>query len=228
MYELKLRLEDFGRIAFEGDSMTDRSKTRWPFLRMMNWDLSWADIFEETVFCWRPWVNVAFNNLAVSGSNIDNMIGRLDSLKEFSPGLVMYTGGNNDCAQGIDLESFEEKTRKYIDEVNSIKDAVTGKSAKALMIGGFTVYEDPAGDEGLKQAAEYNKKKHPYYAVMKQVAEETGNYYVNINEGMKRSAEAIKAKHELHTIYSDGTHLNEVGARLLAGEILKIFGVITE
>lgn len=218
MSELKLNLGDYKRILFEGDSMTDRSKTRWPFLRMMNWDLSWADIFEETVFCWKPEEDIAFGNTAVAGSNINDMTSRLDAVRQFKPDLVMLTGGNNDCAQGVSEEEFEAKFRKYIDELNAI-------GAKVLAIAGVELCPNVNDNLGEGTFEKWGMKK-PYHDAMKRIAEETGNYYFNIGPGLKKATEAINAKHPIHSIYSDAGHLNEVGARVFCGEILKLFGVL--
>jgi len=219
MSDLKLNLSDYKRILFEGDSMTDRSKVRWPFLRMMNWDVSWADIFEETIFCWKPEADVTFCNTAVAGSNINKMTARLESVKAFKPDLVMLTGGNNDCAQGVSVEEFEEKFRKYIEELNAI-------GAKVLAIAEVKLV--PNVNDSIDGAIEKAGKKVPYHAAMKRIAEETGNYYFNIGETMGKAIETINAKHPIHSVYSDAGHLNELGARVFCGEILKLFGILNK
>jgi len=210
----KLNLNDYKKILFEGDSLTDRNKTRWPFLRMMNWDLSWADEVEEAVFCWRPAADVNFRNNAVGGSCINNLIERMDALKEYNPDLVMFTLGTNDPNFGISVEEFKNKLTSYVKEVN-------GLGAKVVLMGGFKLcpnYDDPAGEAFAKS--------EQYYLTMKLVAEETGNIYLDVGEELYQASTALYEKCPLHTIYSDGVHFNQVGAKIIAGAALKLLGVI--
>lgn len=209
-----LNLDDYKKILFEGDSLTDRNKTRWPFLRMMNWDLSWADEVEEAVFCWRPEADVNFRNNAVGGSSIDNLISRLDMLKEYAPDLVMFTLGTNDPNFDISVEEFAEKMTSYLSEVNGI-------GAKVVLMGGFRLcpnYDEPTGEAFTKSA--------PYFAKMKELAEATGNIYLDVGEELYNASTALYEKCPLHTIYSDGVHFNQVGAKIIAGAALKLLGVL--
>ena len=210
----KLNFSDYKRILIEGDSLSERNKIRWPYLRMMNWDLSWGDELEEAVFCWRPDADVAFLNNAVGGSCIKNLIERLDRLEEFSPDIVLFTLGTNDPNFGISPEEYRDLLKSYLDRVNAA-------GAKAVMMGGMKKcpnYSDPTGEAFTKS--------EPYFEVMEKLADDTGNYYLNIGDELLSASEALYGKCELHTIYSDGVHFNQVGAKIIAGAVLKMFGIL--
>jgi len=187
-------------IFCEGDSLTSRiappHNSTWPYLRLMNWTRTWADHFEELVFAWHTGLNLRTTNSAVGGSNIKGMLARLEThVLPHRPDWIVATIGNNDPNQGIALEEFETLAREYARKAG----------CKILFLGGFI------------------EKSAAYYEVLRRVAEETGNHYLDAGGALQERQALLKKQCEIHTVYSDGAHLNELGALIIAGEVLDFF-----
>jgi len=191
-------------ILFEGDSLTKRGAPPhhniWPYLRLMNWERTWADSFEELLFAWHPELNVKTLNGAAGGSSIKGMLERLERLVLPSkPDWIIATVGNNDPHQGVSIGEFEARVREYVEKAR----------CKLLFLGGFKT-------PGLDPST-------PYYEVLARVAEETRNHYLDAGAVLRERLEQFRKMSEIHTVYSDGPHLNELGALVVAGEVLKFF-----
>jgi len=190
-------------VIFEGDSLTKRGApphhNTWPYLRLMKWERTWADAFEELLFAWHPELNLKTVNNAAGGSNIKGMMERLDRLPvSAKPDWIIATIGNNDPHQGISVIEFETLVRGYVEKAR----------CKLLFLGGFK----PPGNPSV-----------PYCEVLARVAGETGNHYLDAGGALREKQAVFHALNEIHTVYSDGAHLNELGSLVVAGEVLKFF-----
>ena len=64
-----------------------------------------------------------------------------------------------------------------------------------------------------------------YYRVLAQIARRTGGIYVDMGKPMGAKARALYRQHPLHTVYSDGGHLNAIGSMIVAMEVVRALGV---
>jgi len=169
----------------------------------MNWHNTWATKFEELLFAWRPDLRTKTVNLAAGGSNIKNMLERLDTLiMPCKPDWIVFTVGNNDPHQGITADEFEKCFNQYKSKTD----------AKLVFIGGF------CGDPFFDSAA-------PYYMKIKKAADGNRLHYLDAGTPLAQKAALLKESSELHTVFGDGVHLNELGAYIVAGTVLKFFRV---
>ena len=204
-------------VVFDGDSLTRRSmsinRNDWPYLRMMNWDKSYADLVEELVFSWRPELDIKFFNTAIGGSTCKNLLSRYDEcVLPLKPNWVIATVGTNDSVMES-IEGFIVSLYEYLRIVKEFN------NAKVLLLGGFKACSNYLGDAAFKNAL-------PYYEALKQIAQETGNYYLDIGEVLFNKSHILYQQSECHTVYSDGLHFNKLGNNIIAGEVLKFFGII--
>ena len=101
-------------ILFEGDSLTSRNSPpahdTWPFLRLMNWDRTYADVIQEWLFANRPELDLKFRNSAVGGSSAGQILGRFDAIvPAVRPNWTIMTTAHNDAARKIPLEQFRNE-----------------------------------------------------------------------------------------------------------------------
>lgn len=197
-------------IVFDGDSNTNRrtppSLDTWPYLQLMNWQATWADEVARLLFCWRPELRLVFHNAAVGGSiaaDLDDRAQRF--VVPHRPKLVIATIGANDCARAIPLADFERSVRSYTA-------SVAGAGGRVAWI-----VNNPDLD-GLRKHLE------PYRRVLKRVAAAERGWCIDVGPAMMRAIRELRAQWDGHTIFSDGSHLNAVGATVLAGEVLRFLG----
>lgn len=205
-------------VVFDGDSLTRRSMTvnrnDWPYLRLMNWDDSWANTVEELMFCWRPELDLKFFNTAVGGSTSQDLFNRVEEcVLPLNPNWVIVTIGTNDSNIST-LSEFDEMMRKYIERLNE-KILV-----KVLLLGGFRESAKFVGEKAC-----YNRAI-PFFEALKQIAVDTGNYYLDVGEILAKKSEILFKQSEAHTVFGDGVHFNKIGNNIIAGEVLKAFGII--
>jgi len=201
---MPLMLQKNQTLIFEGDSLTKRGAPPhhniWPYLRLMNWERTWADKFEELMFAWHPELNLKTVNGAAGGSSIKGMLDRLERLVlPLKPDWIIATVGNNDPRQGVTTGEFEALVREYAQRAR----------CKLLFLGGFKT-------PGLDPSS-------PYYEILARVAEETGNHYLDAGTVLREKLALFRAMNEIHTVYSDGAHFNELGALVVAGAVLQFF-----
>jgi lysophospholipase L1-like esterase len=206
-------------IVFEGDSLTSRrmppNLDTWPFLRLMNWHGSWADVISELLFCWRPDLNLKFRTAAVGGSSCRNLTERFERVVlPHRPDWVLLTLGGNDSAQQIPLTEFREKMTTY---VRRVKKECSGRVA---FISGF----QPA-PLYPKEKANLNARRQRYHRALKNIASREGALYIDAGTALKTRAQLLYRQSEYHTIYSDGGHFNAVGNIIIAGEVLRALHV---
>ncbi|MEI6603161.1 MAG: GDSL-type esterase/lipase family protein [Clostridia bacterium] len=213
---LKLKQKDV--IVFEGDSLTRRdmsvNRDDWAYLRMMNWHESWTNTFEELLFSWHPELDLKFINAAVGGSNSKDLLRRLDThVMQFNPSWIIVTVGTND-SHYIPLDEFAIAIKEYV-----IRVGVQGNS-KVLFLGGFQVAEKFFGE-----TTEFDAKQ-PYYDALKTIAAESGHYYLDIGKAIVKKSKLLFQQSDAHTVYGDGLHFNKLGNTIIAGEVLKAFGIV--
>ena len=207
-------------LLFEGDSLTARKAAPafddWPFLRLMNRHRSYADVVQEWLFCNRPELNLRFRNSAVGGSSIRNVTSRFDSvIATLKPNWIIMTLGANDCAQKIPLEEFRRMASDYAKRCHECC------GARIMIVGGLR----PCPPELDMDRPHYAEVPNYYAALQEAIAPHDG-MYLDAGKRLYTNALELKRQCDLHTIFSDGGHFNEVANQILATEIIRALGAI--
>jgi len=210
------------KVVFEGDSATHRgagaTKSTWPYLRLMNWDRTWADHLSELLFCWRPDLKLEFINAATGGATCRKVMSRLeDIVLPAKPGWVISTTGGNDARVGVPLEEYAETYRSYCTRLND------ECGTQVLFIGHWSF---PV-DRPKKMQPEVNGA---YYDALESVcAELPFAHFARMADALTEKARLLKEQFEGHTLFTGpDNHYNAVAHIMIAGEILKRFGIVTD
>lgn len=207
-------------IAFDGDSLTalrsGPALDQWPWLRLSNNHRSWADHFAELLFAWRPELDLTFRTVAVGGSSCTDVIERFDAmLAKIRPDWVLLTLGSNDARRGVPLADFEAALRDYAGRIGAW-------GGRVVFL--YNIQACPGASEANLAKADL---RSPYDAVEEKLARELGHVQVlDVGTPLKSKAEELHQQYTGHSVYSDGTHFSNLGALILAGEVLKACGVV--
>ncbi|NLF38354.1 hypothetical protein GX586_02845 [bacterium] len=204
-------------IMFDGDSLTSRRMPpcldTWPFLRLANWHISYAELVQEWLFCNKPDLRLTFRNAAVGGSSCRNLLDRLDSMvMPCKPDWVVFSIAGNDAAQNIPAAEFREKLLKYCTQLKK------AHGTRFLFLGGF---DKPFGS--IKKSI---AKRRQNYAIARDIMKQVGGIYFDIGIPMKKKADLLLKQSPYHTIISDA-HFNLLGNHIIAGLVLEALGVIS-
>lgn len=217
----QLRFAAKQMIVFDGDSLSSRRMApnldTWPFLQLMNWDVTWGRVLGQLLFCWRPELALRFRDAAIGGSTCRDMLARMDrTVLPHKPAWVIATVGGNDARIGIPINEFRNTLATYARRLRETS------GGTLVFLGGLRPM--PAcSTERLAQ----QRVRLKYQTALRQLARTQPNVaYLDVGTGMARKAEVLYVQHPLHTVYSDGGHYNVLGATLIAGEILAGFGVV--
>jgi len=217
---MALKFEKDQMIVFDGDSLTNRRSAgrpdTWPFLRLMAWDKPWPDMMAEMLFCWRPELHLSFFNAASAGSTCRGMIERFeDNVLARKPKWVIASLAGNDLRVGVTIEEFRTTLTTYATRL-------TEAGAQVLFFGLSEHGPDyPKADTLMGRRA--------FYSALEAIAAEVdGVHYVDIGPRLAAKARLLREHSEWHTIYGDGGHFNAVGNMILAGEMLRVFWVVTD
>ncbi|WP_269538856.1 SGNH/GDSL hydrolase family protein [Cerasicoccus fimbriatus] len=209
-------------IVFDGDSLTalrsSPTMDQWPWLKISNNHRSWADVFSELIFAWRPDLGLNFRTAAVGGSTCIDLEQRFDAtIAKIRPDWVFMTLGSNDAAQSIPLERFESTLRNYAERLSDW-------GGQLVFLHNFKSCAG-ASEEAIRKES----LRVPYYEAEAQLAEERPNVHlIDVGEALRTKAEALHAQYNGHSVYSDGLHFSHLGAIIIAGEVLKACGIVTQ
>ncbi len=209
-------------IVFDGDSLTalrsEPTLDQWPWLRISNNHRSWADVFSELLFAWRPELRLNFRTAAVGGSTCAELKQRFETtIEKIRPDWVFMTLGSNDATQNIPLERFESTLRDYTEKLASWGGQLVFLHNIQACVG--------ASDEAhLKES-----KREPYYEIEARLAQELATVYlIDVGSPLKAKAKELYHQYKGHTVYSDGIHFSHLGAIVIAGEVLKACGILRQ
>lgn len=207
------------RILFDGDSMTNRRTppafSRWPYLKLMNWHETYADQISQWLFCLRPDLNLSFTNAGVGGANSSQLLERFDSfVAPIKPHWVLMTIGGNDQARGMPLPEFRENLLTYAQKLHKVS------RGRIAFVGNF-----PACHGYPKEKASRMAARRRYFRAVAEVARKVDGIYVDVSKPLASKAKTLYKQCPLHTIYSDGGHLNSVGSMIVAMEVIHALGI---
>lgn len=90
-----------------------------------------------------------------------------------------------------------------------------------MVLGGFKPF--PFGPEDREVYAQRVK----YFQATRRVLAARNGVYVDVGRVLWSKAKRLAALWDGHTVYSDGTHFNAVGAEIIATQVLNALGVLT-
>lgn len=216
---MELTFEKGQMVICDGDSMTNRRSARrqdtWPFLRLMNWDKPWPDMMAEMLFCWRPELNLSFCNAASSGSSCRGLLERLETnVLARDPDWVIASVAGNDVRLGVPVAEFRSTMTTYASRL-------TQEAAANVLF--FALGEH--GPDYPKPDTMDSRRR--FYDILAEIASDMeGVHYADIGPSLAAKARLLREQSELHTIYGDNGHFNAVGHLIVAGEMLRIFGIV--
>jgi lysophospholipase L1-like esterase len=216
---MTLKFEKDQTVIFDGDSLTNRRSAgnpdTWPFLRLMNWDKPWPDLVAEMLFCWRPELNLKFFNAASSGSTCRGAAERQEErVLKREPDWVILSLAGNDIRVGVPPEEFRSTMTEY---ARRVREEAGGR----VLYFGLTEH-----GPGYPKTDTLEKRRE-YYGILREIAEGMdGVHYADIGPSLAVKARVLKEQCELHTVYGDGSHFNAVGQMIIAGEMLRLFGIV--
>jgi lysophospholipase L1-like esterase len=204
-------------IVFEGDSLTSRDgETRhsWSYLRLSNWQGTWADVVEDFFFCNRPEMELQFRNAAIGGSSVQELLARYDrTVKRIEPDWVLLTTGGND-ARRFDLDTYENGLNTYLRRLHE-------------ELGARVVIVDIFHPELWPTTPEIAEKRLRFMAAARKILEKYDGMYINAGDTLYERDRILKKQWEGHTVMADGGHLNAVGARIVGFVVLEAVGALT-
>ena len=207
-------------ILFDGDSLTNRRSAgcqdTWPFLRLMNWDKPWPDTLAELLFCWRPELKLSSFNAASGGSTCRGLAERFEAnVLARKPGWVIASLAGNDARVGVPHEEFRETMSTYARRL------VEEAGAEVLFLG--------LSEHGPNYPkADTQDARQAFYGILRDIAAGGGGvHYADLGPSLAAKAVALREQSEYHTLYAEGAHFNAVGNLVVAGELLRLFGVVT-
>ena len=217
-----LKFEKGQSVVFDGDSMTSRRRRSdggtWPFIQLMGWDQTWADVFGQLVFCWQPELELKFSNSAIGGSNSRDILERIDRVTACKPQWVMLTIGGNDASSKIPLDEFQKNIQTYCDKLNQ-------EGAKVVFM--INDYCPSEAEKRYPGKIVHYQERVPYLDKIKEIASKHELVtYIDISDFMKSRIESLLAQSSEHSVLSDGGHYNNVGATIFAGSVLSAFNVL--
>lgn len=205
-------------IVFEGDSLTSRrtppALDTWPYLRLSNWHITYADRLSEWLFCNMPELAIRFCTSAVGGSTIRGVLSRYPaSIKPARPDWLILTLGSNDCAQQIPLEEF---SKGFDDLCRQVRDDSAGRV--------IWVCARPSGSQDASDRTPFSA----YRQAIEQTLARCAGLTVDAAPILAAKEAALKQAWEHHTIYTGpDAHLNIIAAEIISTLILQKLGVIT-
>ena len=207
-------------IVFDGDSLTSRRTApnldTWPYLRLMNWDSSYAERVAEWLFCNRPDLRLSFRHAAIGGSTASQCLAHYETtVKPHKPSWVVMTVSGNDCRLKVPLKTFKATLIEYAQRLKQ------DSGGHLIILGGFKPF--PFLDTDKPAFRERTK----YFKAIQQVLDAHNGIYVDVGTPLFQKAGQLYDLWNGHTLYSDGRHFNAVGNEIIATHVLQALGVLT-
>lgn len=181
-------------VAF-GDSITAGFAVRRGFPSF------WREMLQQKY----PEARLELINSGISGDTTFDGLARLDwAVLSYEPDLVTINFGINDCVLGLGLDEFE---MNFVEIVRRIR---AGPDSEILLLSSQPLETPP-----------YDKIVRDYYQTIERVAKEMDVGFVDVYEAWM---ERVRAGTPLGSMIIPGQdHPNEVGYRIIAEELMKLF-----
>lgn len=194
------------RIVFFGDSLTCRTGvTRSASVRKKygeNYTASYVDILLKRILVSFPETRMLAWNEGNAGNDTLDLLGRVEKdVMVRDPDWVVLFVGQNDAKQ-YDAATFEGNLRKLVG-------ILTSKGARV-------VHLSTTPHPGMAQK---NALLDSYDPVIRTVAEERGNPFVDLKSRFRRVMESNAGQKSEIELFTHGPHLSELGNILVADAV---------
>jgi lysophospholipase L1-like esterase len=181
-------------VAF-GDSITAGFAVRRGFPSF------WKQMLSERY----PEASIEMINSGISGDTCMDGLARIDwAVLSYEPDLVTINFGINDCVLGLGLEEFEMNLVEMVRRIRS------GPNSEILLLSSQPLETPP-----------YDRMVLDYYQTVERVAREMDVGFVDVYGAWMRAATAGTPLGSL--ILPGLDHPNEVGYKIIAEELMRLF-----
>ena len=206
--------ENYDRLVFAGDSVTDVGRAR-PVGegRDDSTGRGYVRIIENMIASCYPELNIRITNVGITGDRSRDLIERFDrDVIELSPDWVFICIGINDVWRQFDLPAitdshvYPDEYEKNVEEmILKVKDNVKG----VFILSPY--YMEPNKEDKMRA------KMDEYVAICEKLSNKYNCRFVDFQ---KMYDDFFKMKHSSFVAW-DRVHPNQIGATLMAREILK-------
>lgn len=202
------------RLVFAGDSVTDMGSAQPVGEGLFdNVGHSYVRIMENMLSTWYPEVLLRVTNSGISGNTSRDLLQRFErDVLELAPDWVFICIGINDVWRQFDSPAIVDgqvMPEEYAENVEKMLLSLKGKVKGIFLMTPY--YMEP------NKADRMRARMDEYGAICRQLAEKYGCTFVDLQEMFDRYFEH---RHSSYIAW-DRIHPNQVGATLIAREILK-------
>ena len=202
-------LEDGDRVVFLGDSITAQGTGPNGYVTM----------FEKQLQNLLPKQKITVIGAGIGGHKVPNLQSRLDKdVLEKSPTVVIIYIGINDVwhsirNQGTSTDKFESGLKDLIARIEA-------RNARVILATPSVIGEKFAGENPL------DGMLAQYAGISRKVAYESGVQLLDLHHAFHQELESLNTKNlEKGILTTDGVHLNAIGNRFVAEQMLSAFGL---
>ena len=206
--------ENYDRIVFAGDSVTDMGSANPVGEGLFdNVGRGYVRVIENMLATYYPEVFVRVTNSGISGNTSRDLLARFDrDVVDLKPDWVSICIGINDVWRQFDCPAMrsnhvypEEYERNVETMILKVKDSVKG----IFILSPYII--EPLREDAMR------KRIDEYVAICKKLAEKHGCRFVDFQQMFE---DYCKIRHSSYIAW-DRIHPNQIGATLMAREILK-------
>jgi lysophospholipase L1-like esterase len=206
--------ENLDRIVFAGDSVTDMGSTNPVGEGLFdNVGRSYVRVIENMLAVYYPEIKIRVTNSGISGNTSRDLLARFDKdVVALKPDWVTICIGINDVWRQFDVPAMTDaqvSPEEYESNVETmilkIKDSVKG----IFILSPYII--EPLREDAMRA------RMDEYVAISKKLAEKHGCRFVDFQQMYE---DYCKIRHSSNIAW-DRIHPNQIGATLMAREILK-------
>ena len=199
----KIQVAKGQKIAFLGDSITAAGAKPNGYCQLVLDGLKKQGIQTSGTFA------------GISGHKSNQMLARLENhVLSKKPDWMTLSCGVNDVwhgARGVKLEDYKKN-------ITAIVDQAQAAGVKVMILTSTMIKED--------QKTPLNQQLLPYNAFLKDLAKSKGCLFADLNTQMQEELKTFPKDAPKGTqLTRDGVHMNAAGNRMMAGGVLKAFGL---
>ena len=206
--------ENFDRIVFAGDSVTDM-KSNNPVGEGLfdNLGFGYVRVISNLIAACYPELTVRITNSGISGHTSRNLLERFDrDVVDLNPDWVSICIGINDVWRQFDLPAFVRDHIQPEEYERNVEEMILKVKGKVKGIFLLSPYIMEPNEKDMMRA-----RMDEYVAICAQLAQKHGCIYVDFQ---KLYADYCSIRHSSYIAW-DRIHPNQVGATLMAKEFLK-------
>jgi lysophospholipase L1-like esterase len=197
-----LPVKDNDKIAFLGDSITQAGARPGGYVSLVMAGLKANGVKAEMI------------PAGISGHKSNQMLARLEKdVLAKKPDWMTLSCGVNDVwhgAKGVTLEDYKKNITEIVEKCQAAQ-------VKLMILTATMIKEDPTTAENQKLAG--------YNEFLRGLAKEKNCLLADLNADMQAAVAKKDPARKGNLLTSDGVHMNSAGNRMMAGGVLKAFGL---